>query len=53
MEESKPELYEVYSQVLQEAVQRVDLAFKSFFRRVKQARNPVIQGSKAEIGMIA
>jgi len=33
--ESKPELAEVYSQVLQEAVQRVDLAFKSFFRRVK------------------
>jgi putative transposase len=38
--ESKPELYEVYSQVLQEAVQRVDLAFKSFFRRVKAGEEP-------------
>jgi putative transposase len=38
--ESKPELSEVYSQVLQEAVQRVDLAFKSFFRRVKAGDEP-------------
>ena len=38
--ESKPELSEVYSQVLQEAVQRVDLAFKSFFRRVKSGEEP-------------
>jgi putative transposase len=38
--ESKPELSEVYSQVLQEAVQRVDLAFKSFFRRVKAGEEP-------------
>ena len=38
--ESKPELTEVYSQVLQEVVQRVDLAFKAFFRRVKAGENP-------------
>jgi len=38
--ESKPQLSEVYSQVLQEAVQRVDLAFKSFFRRVKAGEEP-------------
>lgn len=30
-----PELKDVHSQVLQETQQRVDLAFKSFFRRVK------------------
>ena len=38
--ESKPELTEVYSQVLQEVVQRVDLAFKAFFRRVKSGEEP-------------
>ena len=38
--ESKPDLSEVYSQVLQEAVQRVDLAFKAFFRRVKAGEEP-------------
>lgn len=38
--ESKPELTEVYSQVLQEVVQRVDLAFKAFFRRVKNGEVP-------------
>jgi len=38
--ESNPELTEVYSQVLQEAVQRVDLAFKSFFRRIKAGEEP-------------
>lgn len=38
--ESKPELTEVYSQVLQEVVQRVDLAFKAFFRRVRARENP-------------
>lgn len=33
--ESKPELKTVHSQVLQDVVLRVDLAFKAFFRRVK------------------
>ena len=31
----KPELSQVYSQVLQEVCTRVDLAFQSYFRRVK------------------
>ena len=31
----KPELKTVHSQVLQEVVKRIDLAFKAFFRRVK------------------
>jgi len=33
--EQKPELAQVYSQVLQEVCTRVDLAFSAFFRRVK------------------
>lgn len=33
--DAKPELKAVHSQVLQEAVQRVDLALKAFFRRIK------------------
>jgi putative transposase len=32
----KPELSQVYSQVLQEVCTRVDLAFQSYFRRVKE-----------------
>ena len=31
----KPELKTVHSQVLQEVIKRVDLAFQAFFRRVK------------------
>jgi len=38
--DAKPELKEVHSQVLQEAVQRVDLALKAFFRRVKNGEVP-------------
>jgi putative transposase len=34
-----PELCEVFSQVLQNAQERVDLALKSFFRRVKSGEN--------------
>jgi putative transposase len=33
--EEKPELNEVFSQVLQNVQERVDLALKAFFRRVK------------------
>src|SRR4030066_138058 len=33
--QAKPELARVHSQVLQNAQERVDLAFKAFFRRVK------------------
>ncbi len=38
--DSKPELKEVHSQVLQEAVQRVDLALRAFFRRIKNGEVP-------------
>ena len=37
---SKPELKNVHSQVLQEIVKRVDLAFQAFFRRVKNGETP-------------
>jgi putative transposase len=36
----KPELNGVHSQVLQNVQERVDLAFKAFFRRVKSHENP-------------
>lgn len=36
----KPELNNVFSQVLQNAQLRVDLAFKAFFRRCKNGKNP-------------
>lgn len=35
-----PELKGVFSQVLQNVQERVDLAFKAFFRRVKAGENP-------------
>jgi len=35
-----PEYREIYSQVLQNAVSRVELAFKAFFRRVKNGEKP-------------
>ena len=38
--QSKPELKYVYSQVLQEVCTRVDLAFSSFFSRVKTGDKP-------------
>lgn len=38
--ESFPELCQVHSQVLQDVVKRVDLAFQAFFRRVEQGQNP-------------
>ena len=36
----RPELKQVYSQVLQNVQVRVDLAFKAFFRRVKSGKEP-------------
>ena len=36
----KPELKEVFSQTLQNVQERVDLAFKAFFRRVKAGEKP-------------
>ncbi len=38
--EEKPELKGVHSQILQEVVKRVDLAYQSFFRRVKEGKDP-------------
>lgn len=38
--QKKPELSQVYSQVLQNCQLRVDLAFKAFFRRVKAGQTP-------------
>jgi putative transposase len=38
--EEKPELKEVYAQTLQNVQERVDLAFKAFFRRVKSGEKP-------------
>lgn len=38
--EEKPESKGVHSQVLQEVVKRVDLAYQAFFRRVKNGEGP-------------
>jgi putative transposase len=38
--EVRPELAQVSSQVLQDVLKRVDLAFQAFFRRVKAGENP-------------
>ena len=38
--EEKPELKGVHSQILQEVVKRVDLAYQAFFRRVKEGEDP-------------
>ncbi len=38
--EDKPELKSVHSQVLQEVVKRVDLAYQAFFRRIKDGEDP-------------
>jgi len=37
---ARPDLAEVPSQVLQDVVKRVDLAFESFFQRVKEGQKP-------------
>jgi putative transposase len=38
--DDRPELKSVHSQVLQEVVKRVDLAYRAFFRRVKDEEDP-------------
>ena len=38
--EEKPDLKQVHSQVLQEVVKRVDLAYQAFFRRIKEGEKP-------------
>ncbi len=35
-----PELKKVHSQVLQEVVKRVDLAYQAFFRRIREGEDP-------------
>ena len=40
LKRDKPELKKVYAQTLQDVQERVDLAFKAFFRRVRARENP-------------
>lgn len=40
IKEARPQFCEVHSQVLQNVLKRVDLAFAAFFRRVKQGQTP-------------
>jgi len=40
IKEIRPEYEAIYSQVLQDVLQRVDRAFKAFFRRVKAGQTP-------------
>jgi putative transposase len=47
MKEDRPEYKEIYAQILQETLHRVDKAFKAFFRRVKKGEKsgyPRFQG---------
>src|SRR6478672_6512118 len=44
IKEAMPEYAEVHSQVLQDAVLRVDRAFAAFFRRVKAGETPGYPG---------
>jgi len=47
--ESKPAFSEVHSQVLQNVQERVDLAYKAFFRRVKAGALRQAQGAAGEL----
>jgi putative transposase len=40
IKEIRPEYHDIYSQVLQDVLRRVDKAFKDFFRRVKNGEKP-------------
>ena len=40
IKEIRPEYNEIYSQILQDTLKRVDKAFKAFFRRVKAGEKP-------------
>jgi putative transposase len=47
IKEDRPEFAEIYAQVLQDTLKRVDKAFKAFFRRVKKGEKagyPRFQG---------
>jgi len=50
--EDKPELRDVYAQTLQNVQERVDLAFKAFFRRLRREKNPDIPDSEGRVGTI-
>jgi len=40
IKKERSDVARIYSQVLQEAIKRVDLAFQNFFRRVKEGQIP-------------
>src|SRR5882724_8905428 len=40
IKETRPEYKEIYSQVLQDVLNRLDKAFKAFFKRVKEGKTP-------------
>jgi putative transposase len=40
IKELRPEYKEIYSQILQDTLKRVDKAFKAFFKRVKEGKTP-------------
>jgi len=46
------DLKNVFSQTLQDVQERVDLAYRHFFRRVKNGENPGFHGSRVRVGMI-
>ena len=54
IKEIRPEYKEIYSQILQDTLKRVDKAFKAFFRRSRKAKNPGFPTiSRHMIAMIA
>jgi putative transposase len=48
IKEVRPEYEDIYSQVLQDVLRRVDKAFKAFFRRVKKGQKPGYPRYKGE-----
>jgi len=40
IKEIRPEYKEIYSQILQDTLKRVDKAFKAFFKRYKEGKTP-------------
>ncbi len=48
IKEVRPEYEDIYSQVLQDVLRRVDKAFKAFFRRVKEGQKPGYPRYKGE-----
>jgi putative transposase len=48
IKEVRPEYEQIYSQVLQDVLRRLDKAFKAFFRRVKEGQKPGYPRYKGE-----